>query len=431
MDRLSLGYLSLIVAAYMIGLSNLWKFPALLLKYGLGGLLFYIVIVITMIPLIAVAMESTKHKRHELLEYYYEEYGKPGLGLTFFVFDVVLLSYYALVGGWPLTALAIKDVTSSFSGNVLTLVIVFVVLLLVLMHGKERTFDIMVISVALAFISFLTAIFLLYIKIGQYNTGDMFLKWLGEAFAWKGISASMIRDMSQQAAYSLSLGMGFYLVLGEFLPNRISSIKLATIGALLDTAASILGTILISMVLAFSPDVPIHGTALVFKGLPQVLKAVNASPVLYLLYFTLFLIALSSMIPLGETIIRVFEELSRRPRQTAAPIILASTFVLGIASVAVMIYGGVDTIGILDGAVTTFVLFGGIIAAWAVITGKEYIPSSLRRASYIGVLIVGTLGIYALIQLILGKNFASLVLLLMLLGVALGFNGYLKGLLSE
>lgn len=431
MNRLSLGYLSLIVAAYMIGLSNLWKFPALLLKYGLGGLLFYIAVVIAMIPLIAVAMESTKHKRRELLEYYNEEYGRPGLGLMFFVFDVVLLSYYALVGGWPLTALAFKDVTSSFSGNILTLLIVFVILLLVLMHGKERTFDIMVISVALAFVSFLTAIFMLYVKIGQYNTGSLFLTWLREAFAWKGISASMIKDMSQQAAYSLSLGMGFYLVLGEFLPEKISSLKLASVGALLDTTASILGTVLIAMVLAFSPDVPIQGTALVFKGLPEVLKTVNASPVLYTLYFTLFLIALSSMIPLGETIIRVFEELSRRPRGTAAPLILASTLILGMASVAVMIYGGIDTIGIFDGAVTTFVLFGGIIAALAVIMGKEYIPAPLHKTSYLGVLIVGALGVYALIQLILSRNFASLVLLLVLIGVALGANGYLKELLEE
>ncbi|WP_461865342.1 sodium-dependent transporter [Thermococcus sp.] len=432
MNRLNWWYLSLVVAAYMIGLGNIWKFPALLLKHGLGGLVVYMVMVVLMIPLIAVAMDSTKHKRYELLEYYLKEYNKPAFGFMFFLFDLILISYYTLVGGWTITSLFIKDVSSSFTGNLISLVLVFIILSLILLRGRERTLDIMVISVGLFFIAILFVVPVIHIKIGTLKVSYAASEWLKQAFAWRGITLDTVGDMAQQAAYSLSLGMGFYLILGEFLPENISPVKIAAIGAVLDTLASLIATYMITMILALNPGVPIEGTALLFKGLPNVLTyGLNAKFLLYLINVSIFLAALSSMIPIGETILRAYEELSKMDRDKAVPIVMGSAFVLGLLSIVGLNLVHVNTIGILDGAVSTFVLFGGIIAAWAVIERREYITKGLHEASYIGIIIIGILGLYSLYHLVISGQYVAVIVLITLIILSLGLNGYLRKFLTR
>ena len=428
MNRLSLGYLSLVVAAFMIGLGNIWKFPALLLQYGLGGLVVYLLFVAMIIPLIAVALESTKHRRYEILEYYFKEYGRPAFALLFLVFNVLLISYYTIVGGWTLSGLFIEDVTGSLTGNLATLVIVFAILILVLMRGKEKTLDVMVISVGLFFLALIISGLGIYVNVpNKAAIGET----LSRAFTWKGITPDMIRDMAIQAAYSLSLGMGFYLVLGEFLPDEISGVKLATAGAVLDTTASLLATVGISMILAVDPTIPIEGTALLFQGLPKVMLEVLKLPaLLYLLSFAVFLAAISSMIPIGETMVRIYSNLTRIPREKSVLLILGGGLALGIANVLGMGFG-IDTITILDSAVSTFVLFGGIIAAWAAIEHREYVPESVRKAAYPGILVVAVLGLYSLYTMLTTKQYVSFLLLVGVIVIVLGINGKVKSYLES
>jgi NSS family neurotransmitter:Na+ symporter len=58
--RLSFTYLSLTVAAFMVGLGNIWKFPSMVIEYGLGGLVVYIASVVVLIGMLAAALETTK-----------------------------------------------------------------------------------------------------------------------------------------------------------------------------------------------------------------------------------------------------------------------------------------------------------------------------------------------------------------------------------
>ncbi|WP_240910796.1 sodium-dependent transporter [Thermococcus sp. MAR1] len=424
---MSLGYLSLVVAAFMIGLGNIWKFPALAFQHGLGGIIVYVIFVAMMIPLIAVALESTKHKRYELLEYYLKEYQRPAFGFMFLLFNILLLSYYSIVGGWTLSSLVIEDVTSSFTGNIITLLFVFALLILILVRGREKTLDVMVISVGLFFLAVVATIIGMYTTVPDKGAIGHFI---GQAFAWKGISGTTIKDMAVQAAYSVSLGMGFYLILGAFLPDEISGTKLASIGVALDTFASILATFVIAMVLAVDPSIPIQGTALLFQGLPRVMLDILKLPaLLYLLSFAVFLAALSSMIPIGETIVRIYEEFTRLPREKAVIIIIGATAVIGLANVFGMHFG-VDTITVLDGAVSTFVLFGGIIAAWAAIEHREYVPKEVKNAAYPGIVLVGILGLYSLFHMIKGGQYVSFVLLVGIVGMALALNGKLRDYLE-
>ncbi len=115
-NRNRLWYISLVVAAYMVGVSNLWKFPALVLKYGLGGLLSYIFMVTVMVPLIATAMVSTKNKGYELAEFYSREFNTVWPAMAFFLFDIILLLYYPIVSGWFLGRLAPTELLPRMCG---------------------------------------------------------------------------------------------------------------------------------------------------------------------------------------------------------------------------------------------------------------------------------------------------------------------------
>jgi len=432
-NRFSLGYLTLVVAAFMIGLGNIWKFPALLLRYGLGGLIVYLVAVALIVPLIGVALESTKHKRYEVAEYYLKEYGKPAFALMFMVFNTLLLSYYSIVGGWTLSSGFVKGAQSGVSlaslirthtgATIATLVFVFVLLLAILIRGKEKTLDVMAASVVLFFVALILGIVGIFLNVPDRGVA---LSAFKDAFTWKGISLNMLRDMTMQAAYSLSLGMGFYLILGEFLPEKVSGTKIAAAGAVLDTVAALLGTALLSMVVSIDPTIPREGSSMYFNGLPHVLLDVlNMPSLLYLLSAAVFLAALSSMIPIGEPIVRIYAEFTRQPRTGAVVQGLGMAFVLGLINV-LGVKLGVDTIGIMDGALTTFVLFGGIFAAWAVVEVRDYIPEGLRNVAYLGIALVGSLGVYSLFTMLRSGKYASALLLMTVIGLSLLLNDVLK-----
>ena len=419
--RGSLPYLGLVVGAYMIGLGNIWKFPALLYKYGLGGLIVYLVFVAFMVTLITIALESTKHTRRDLIEYFTEEYRKPALGILFGVFAIIVLSYYPTVAGWTITQFIIPDPYSSIVGSILALTITLGLALFVLIRGREHALDVMVGSVGLFFLAILISIGVLHGKMDATATQN-FHHALSQMFGWKGISMATIRDMAQQSAYSLSLGMGFYLILGAFLPRQFKSIHIVTIGAILDTTASLLSSILIAEVLAFNPNVPIAGTKLVFGAMPEVLKGLGLNWLLVVLEFAVFLAGFSSIIPLGEVIIRLFETVFGMDREKSAIYGTAISFALGVFIIVGMITFGWNTIDWFDGAFSTFVLFGGIISAWAIIERKPYIPDTLANIGYIGAFIVFILGLYSLSSLLVNKMVISFLILIAVILTAIAYN---------
>jgi NSS family neurotransmitter:Na+ symporter len=419
--RGSLAYLGLVVGAYMVGLGNIWKFPALLYQHGLGGLIVYLVFVAFMVTLIAIALESTQHTRRDLIGYFTEEYRKPALGILFGVFAIIVLGYYPTVAGWTITQFVVPEPYSSILGSVLAMTITLGLALFVLLRGREHALDVMVASVGLFFLAILVSIGVLYGKMDA-TVSQNFHHALSQMFGWKGISMATIRDMAQQSAYSLSLGMGFYLILGAFLPRNYKPLHIVTLGATLDTTASLLSSILIAQVLAFNPDVPIAGTSLVFGALPQVLKALGLGWLLYILEFAVFLAGFSSIIPLGEVIIRFFETVFGMDREKSAIYGVVTSYALGLFIIVGMIAFGWDTIDWFDGAFSTFVLFGGIISAWAIIERRPYIPNTLANIGYVGVFIIFVLGLYSLSSLLVNKMVISFLILVAVVLTAIAYN---------
>ena len=427
LNRNGLGYISLVVAAYMIGVSNLWKFPTLVLEYGLSGVVFYSIMVALMIPMISAAMESTKNRRYELVEFYNREFNTLWPAMAFFLFDILLLAYYPTVSGWLLRELAPAEVLPSGVGSALVLLLFFAVLTVTLMKGGTHTMDAMVVSLLIAFTALILASWTLYSHIGATGMMPAFGKQLTQVLSWKGVSGKMLVDTAEQAAYSVGIGMGFYLLLGGFLPKKVSPVKVATIGVVLDTLSVLLSTLIAVMAISISPTVGIGGSDIVTSALPKTLESGGMTAVLYFLYLAFFFAALSSMIPLGEVVTRVLMELSTKPlnprrmpgfRRRSVLMAMSFTLLLGLLLVAAGEYGGVDAVGTLDTAVETFILFGAVLEVLAVLYGKEYVSLPLKAGSYPGIIAVFLLGTLAVWGMVTGKMVIPLSILIAVLGLA-------------
>ncbi len=427
-NRNRLWYISLVVAAYMVGVSNLWKFPALLMKYGLGGLLSYVFMVVLMIPLISTAMVSTKNRRYELVGFYNREFNTVGPAISFFLFDTLLLLYYPIVSGWFLEKLSPAGMGSSNVWSAVAMFLFFVMLLITLGGGGSRTMDAMVVSLVISFLALTVVGLALYSKISAMGLTSVFRDQLLQALSWKGVSGRMLVDMAKGAAYSVGIGMGFYLLLGSFLSEKTSPVKIATVAVVIDTLVGFLSTLTMVMAISISPNAGVRGREIIVSTLPKTLEAAGMTAVLYFLYLAFFFAALSSMIPLGEVVVRVLMELSRKPlnprrvpefRKKSVLRMMGFTLLLGLFMVAVGDYTGLDVVGMLDTTVETFILFGAVLEVLAVFYGKDYIPMALKVGSYPGVISVLLLGILAVWNMVSGQNLIPLSILLLVLGVAM------------
>jgi NSS family neurotransmitter:Na+ symporter len=141
---------------------------------------------------------------------------------------------------------------------------------------------------------------------------------------------------------------------------------------------------------------------------------------------SLFLAAMTSMLPIGEVTGRITAEVLDIHREDGLIISLTMAAAIGMM-VSLLMWLGFDPVGILDGTVSTFILFGGIIEAYAAAKGKEYIPKWLRAWAWIGIITTTILGLYAFVS---WTSPISPILLIAVALSALALNGRLERRLS-
>ncbi|WP_170218369.1 sodium-dependent transporter [Palaeococcus ferrophilus] len=232
--------------------------------------------------------------------------------------------------------------------------------------------------------------------------------------------------MAEQAVYSLGVGLGFFLVMGSYLPDDVPTPLLALGGALVDTLASFLGTFLTGAVIGLNSPAAMDGDSILFTVLPETLGEIPHGTVLrYLFAFALFLAAITSMIPLGETVARIYSEVSWVKRSDAVVKTMLGAFFVGVFAVLGM-ERGFDTVGLLDSTVATFALIGGVVSAWAALTGKNYIPPYLRAWALLGALSLAVLGVFAVYNLFISGRYLPLLLLAMGVLLAMSLTSRVK-----
>jgi NSS family neurotransmitter:Na+ symporter len=297
----------------------------------------------------------------------------------------VILSYYAVVGGWVLhyIYLAAVDafagqseaqITSLFaelSGNSLLQVfwlLIFMLLTVVLVaRGVSKGIELgNKIMMPLLF-ALLIGLLVYALQTPGAASG---LGFLLEP-QWEKLGPSAVLEALGQALFSLSLGMGAMITYGSYLSRNTNLVHSALWVAAGDTLVAVLaGFVVFPLVFSFGLE-PSSGPGLILRTLPIAFAQLPAGQLVALAFFVLLTFAaLTSSISLLEVVCAYFVDERRWTRAKASWIMGTIIFLLGIPSAATGRF-----LSIMDGVATNYLLpIGALLVAvftgW-VLTHKE------------------------------------------------------------
>ena len=275
----SIGFV-LAAAGSAVGLGNIWRFPYLCAKDG-GGLflLVYLVLVLTFgFTLLTSDIAIGRRTKQSAIRAY--ETMRPKwkfLGILTFLVPVLIMTYYAVIGGWITkyaavyltgqSAAAAEDgyftsfITSPVSPVVFALLFMGVTAFIVY-NGVEKGIEkvskwMMPILLVLVVVIAVYSLTLSYTDAsGQVHTGwQGFLYYLKPDF--KGLTVQrflqILLDAMSQLFFSLSVSMGIMITYGSYVKPEVNLNKAINQIEIFDTGVAFLsGAMIIPAVYVFS-----------------------------------------------------------------------------------------------------------------------------------------------------------------------------------
>lgn len=329
------GQLGFVLAAAgsAVGVGNLWRFPYLAAKDG-GGLflIIYFVLVITFgFTLLTSDIAIGRRTQQSAIGAYTQMRPKwKFLGILTFLVPVLIMTYYAVIGGWitkyavvyltgQSKAAAADDyftsfITSSTSPVVFALLFMTVTAFIVyngVEGGIERVSKWMM-PILLVLIVVI-AIYALTLKhtdaSGQVHTGmEGFLYYLTPNF--EGLTVQrflqILLDAMSQLFFSLSVSMGIMITYGSYVKPEVDLNKAVNQIEIFDTGVAFLaGAMIVPAVYVFSGTEGMGaGPSLMFVSLPKVFAAMGKAGIFVgiLFFVTAVFATLTSCISVLESI---------------------------------------------------------------------------------------------------------------------------------
>jgi len=377
-----------------VGLGNVWRFPYITGQYGGAAfILLYIGCVLAVgIPiLLAELLIGRRTQRNPVGAFRILRPRSPWVvtGWLGVVSGFVILSYYAVVGGWVLHYLYLSLI-NSFSGKspeqitalfanlngqpwlqVFWLLMMMLLTILVVSRGVSRGIEAgNKIMMPLLFLLLLG----LLVYALQTDGASAGLEFLLRP-QWHKIGPAAVLEALGQALFSLSLGMGTMVTYGSYLSRQTHLVRSAFFVGLGDTLVAILaGFVLFPLVFSFGLE-PSAGPGLIFRTLPIAFAQLPGSYLVALAFFVLLsFAALTSAISLLEVVCAYFVDEQGWARKNASWILGTMIFVLGIPSAL-----GEQFLGFMDGLATNYLLPLGALLI-AVFTGWVLTRDELRNA---------------------------------------------------
>ena len=351
-------------AGSAVGVGNLWRFPYLAAKDG-GGLflIIYLVLVLTVGFTLLTTDIAIGRKTGKSAIYAYESMKKKWkfLGVLTFLVPVLIMTYYAVIGGWILKYLTIYLLGSgeqAVADNCFTAFIsspssvwfslVFMMLTaLIVYNGVEKGIERVskFIMPVLLIIVVIIAVFSLTLKTtlddGTVRTGLQGLK----VYLMPDLSGITVKrflqislDAMSQLFFSLSVSMGIMITYGSYVKKEVNLNKSVSQIELMDTGVAFLaGVMIIPAVYVFSGlDGMSAGPGLMFVSLPKVFYRMGfAGKMMGILFFVLAAFAaLTSCISVLESITANCMELFHTDRKKTTGVLsviyLAATAVIAL-----------------------------------------------------------------------------------------------------
>lgn len=350
-------------AGSAVGVGNLWRFPYLAAKDG-GGLflLIYLVLVLTVGFTLLTTDIAIGRKTGKSAIYAYEAMRKKWkfLGVLTFLVPVLIMTYYAVIGGWILKYITIyllgsgeeavadncfTSFISSPSSVWFSLVFMFLTALIVY-NGVEKGIErvskfimpvllIMVMGIAIFSLTLKTTL-----EDGTVRTGlqglVIYLKPdLTGITVQRFLQISL--DAMSQLFFSLSVSMGIMITYGSYVKKDVDLNKAVSQIELMDTCVAFLaGIMIIPSVFVFSGlDGMAAGPGLMFVSLPKVFYQMGfAGRIVGIIFFLLAAFAaLTSCISVLESITANCMELFHTERKKTTGI-LSVIYLIATAVIA-------------------------------------------------------------------------------------------------
>ena len=329
------GQLGFVLAAAgsAVGVGNLWRFPYLAAKDG-GGLflIIYFVLVLTFGFTLLTSDIAIGRRTHKSAIGAYEQMRPKwkGLGILTFLVPVLIMTYYAVIGGWitkyavvyvsgQASAAAADDyftsfITSPVSPVVFALLFMGVTALIVyngVQNGIEKVSRwMMPVLLVLVVVIACYSLTLSHTNAdGQVVTGwQGFLYYLTPNL--EGLTVQrflqILLDAMSQLFFSLSVSMGIMITYGSYVRPEVDLNRAVNQIEIFDTGVAFLaGMMIIPAVYVFSgPEGMGAGPSLMFVSLPKVFAAMGrAGTAVGILFFVTAIFAtLSSCISVLESI---------------------------------------------------------------------------------------------------------------------------------
>ena len=359
------GQLGFIFAAAgsAVGVGNLWRFPYLAAKDG-GGvfLIIYLILIFTVGFALLTTDLAIGRKTGKSAIYAYQSMNPKWkfLGIFTFFVPVIIMTYYAVIGGWILNyikyfltgqvSLAADDACFSnfISSNtsVYASLIFMVLTALIVFGGVEKGIERVskIIMPVLLVMVFGIAIFSLTLKSngdnGEVRTGlEGLAVYLKPDFTGMtlGRFLQIALDAMSQLFFSLSVSMGIMITYGSYVKKDVDLAKSVSVIESMDTFVALLaGVMIIPAVYVFlGVDGMSAGPGLMFISLPKVFFQMGvAGRLIGLVFFILAgFAALTSCISVLESIVANTIEILGTKRKSTT-LVLSVVYLIATAVIA-------------------------------------------------------------------------------------------------
>ena len=390
-----------------VGLGNVWRFPYITGQYGGAAfIVLYIACVLAVgVPImLAELLIGRKTQRNPVGAFRNLRAGSRWVvtGWLCVVSGFVILSYYAVVGGWVLRYVYLSLINGfagkspeevgalfiSLESNPALQIfwhVIFMLLAIVIVSGGVSRGIELGNKIMMPLLFALLAGLLVYaLQTSGAAAGVGFLL----VPEWHKLSPVAVLEALGQALFSLSLGMGAMITYGSYLFRQTNVVRSAFFVALADTLVAILaGFVIFPLVFTFGLEAS-AGPGLIFRTLPIAFGQLPAGYVVALAFFVLLgFAALTSAISLLEVVCGYFIDEQGWARKKATWTLGGIIFLFGIPSALDQQF-----LGFMDGLATNYLLpIGALLIAlftgWVLTYNerrKEFSPAEMSAAPFMG-----------------------------------------------
>ena len=341
------------MAAFAIGIGNLWKFPYVVGNSGGGAfLLVYVIMVLIFgIPCFMIELALGRASQQSPISGMRVLEGNKknpwqSIGWLGAIAIFLICSYaITIVGGWGggyipkviggtfegMDADQIGGVFGAYAGSTVSIIgnlIAALLLLACLLSGVKRGVE-RICSILLP------TLFVIMIGLAIYaNT----LPGASEGLIWylkpdfSAINLSVISAAGMQVCFSIGIGMCCAFVYGSYLEKESSLFGSAVTTGLLDTLIAILAGLLIVPALFSFGIEPTAGPSLIFVTLPQLFTAMGSFGRIFggLFMLCVFFAGFTSILGGAESLVATLTDSTKLTRKTSAIVIVCAMFLLSI-----------------------------------------------------------------------------------------------------